>query len=159
MHSTVIFVNMPRLSIFSLQIEEEEVFVEISGILSTARCWEERASSILASETQMYDLKDLARYITFVQACKYFYFSTCLVFLKSFIHLKMFVPRMSINIDAVLPSLKGIENTISLAETWLQNSEPFLSATSSMASSPCSLLELPVLKVCLPLVSGFFFFV
>ncbi|CAL9237595.1 unnamed protein product [Arabidopsis halleri] len=97
-----------------LQIEEEELFVEISGILSTARCWEERASSILASETQMYDLKDLA--------------------------------RMSINIDAVLPSLKGIENTISSAETWLQNSEPFLSATSSMASTPCSLLELPVLK-------------
>ncbi|CAE5962301.1 unnamed protein product [Arabidopsis arenosa] len=97
-----------------LQIEEEELFVEISGILSTARCWEERASGILASETQMYDLKDLA--------------------------------RMSINIDAVLPSLKGIENTISSAETWLQKSEPFLSATCSVASSPCSLLELPVLK-------------
>lgn len=57
---------------------------------------------------------------------------------------------MSVNIDAVLPSLKGIENTISLAETWLQNSEPFLSAASSMPSSPCSLLELPSLKVCLP---------
>ncbi|EOA34589.1 hypothetical protein CARUB_v10022146mg [Capsella rubella] len=97
-----------------LHIDEEKLFVEISGILSTARCWEERASCILASETQMFDLKELV--------------------------------RMSVNIDAVLPSLKGIENTISLAETWLQKSEPFLSATSSMASSPCSLLELPVLK-------------
>lgn len=73
----------------------------------------------------------------------------------------MFVPRMSVNIDAVLPSLKGIENTISSAETWLQKSEPFLSATSSMGSSPCSLLELPVLNVCQPhvpiLVSVYFF--
>ncbi|CAH2048157.1 unnamed protein product [Thlaspi arvense] len=93
-----------------LHIEEEKLFVEISGTLSTARCWEERASTILASETQMHDLKDLV--------------------------------RMSVNIDAVLPSLKSIENTISLAETWLQKSEPFLSA----ASSQCSLLELPVLK-------------
>lgn len=63
---------------------------------------------------------------------------------------------MSVNIGAVLPSLKGIENTISLAETWLQNSEPFLSAVSSTASSPCSLLELPVLKVCLPPVEFLF---
>ncbi|KAF3569346.1 hypothetical protein DY000_02012283 [Brassica cretica] len=98
----------------ALHIEEEKLFAEISRTLSTARCWEERASSILASETQMYDLKELV--------------------------------RMSVNIDAVLPSLKGIENTISLAETWLQNSEPFLSAASSMSSSPCSLLELPSLK-------------
>ncbi|KAH0857217.1 hypothetical protein HID58_085478, partial [Brassica napus] len=98
----------------ALHIEEEKLFAEISRTLSTARCWEERASSILASETQMYDLKELV--------------------------------RMSVNIDAVLPSLKGIENTISLAETWLQNSEPFLSAASSMPSSPCSLLELPSLK-------------
>jgi histone demethylase JARID1 len=97
-----------------LHIEEEEIFVEISGILSTARCWEERASTILENETQMYELKDLV--------------------------------RMSVNIDAVLPTLQGIENTISSAETWLQKSEPFLSATSSMASSPCSMLELPVLK-------------
>ncbi|KAJ4877103.1 transcription factor jumonji (jmjC) domain-containing protein [Raphanus sativus] len=97
-----------------LQIEEEKLFVEIAGTLSTARFWEERASSILASETQMSDLKELV--------------------------------QMSVNIGAVLPSLKGIENTISLAETWLQNSEPFLSAVSSTASSPCSLLELPVLK-------------
>jgi len=97
----------------------------------------------------MYELKDLVRYII-VQACKFFYFSPCLVFLKSFIYQKMFVPRMSVNIDAVLPTLQGIENTISSAETWLQKSEPFLSATSSMASSPCSMLELPVLKVCLP---------
>ncbi|XP_013611381.1 PREDICTED: lysine-specific demethylase 5D isoform X2 [Brassica oleracea var. oleracea] len=98
----------------ALHIEEEKLFAEISRTLSTARCWEERASSILASETQMYVLKELV--------------------------------RMSVNIDAVLPSLKGIENTISLAETWLQNSEPFLSAASSMSSSPCSLLELPSLK-------------
>ncbi|ESQ29025.1 hypothetical protein EUTSA_v10023217mg [Eutrema salsugineum] len=97
-----------------LHIEEEKLFVEISGILSAARCWEERASSILASAAQMYELKDLI--------------------------------RTSVNIDAVLPSLKGIENTISLAETWLQKSEPFLSAASSMASSPCTPLELPVLK-------------
>ncbi|XP_010418373.1 PREDICTED: lysine-specific demethylase 5A-like isoform X1 [Camelina sativa] len=97
-----------------LHIDEEKLFIEISGILSRARCWEERASSILASETQMYDLKDLV--------------------------------RMSVNIDAVLPSLKGIEKTISSTETWLQKSEPFLSATSSVASSPCSVLELPVLK-------------
>uniref|UniRef100_A0A1J3CNL6 Multicopy suppressor of chk1 protein 1 n=1 Tax=Noccaea caerulescens TaxID=107243 RepID=A0A1J3CNL6_NOCCA len=97
-----------------LHIDEEKLFAEITEILSTARCWEKRASSILASETQLYDLKDLV--------------------------------RMSVNMDAVLPSLEGIENTISSAETWLQKSEPFLSVASSTASSPCSLLELHVLK-------------
>ncbi|KAL1192038.1 Lysine-specific demethylase JMJ17 [Cardamine amara subsp. amara] len=98
-----------------LHIEEDELFVRISEILSKARCWEERANSIiLASETQMDDLKDLI--------------------------------RMSVNIDAVLPSRKGIENTILSAETWLKKSEPFLFAASSMSSSLCSLLELPVLK-------------
>ncbi|CAH8391168.1 unnamed protein product, partial [Eruca vesicaria subsp. sativa] len=97
-----------------LQIEAEKLFVEVSETLSTARCWEEKAISILASETQMYDLKDLV--------------------------------RMSVNIDAILPSLKAIENTISLAETWLRDSEPFLSAAASAASSGCSLLELPAFK-------------
>ncbi|KAF8116143.1 hypothetical protein N665_0020s0007 [Sinapis alba] len=97
-----------------LRIEEEKLFVAISGTLSTARCWEERASRVLASEPQIYDLEDLV--------------------------------RMSVNIDAVLPSLKGIENTISSAESWIRKSEPFLYAASFVASSSCSLLELPVLK-------------
>lgn len=58
---------MPRLSISRLQIEEEKLFVEIAGTLSTARFWEERASSILASETQMSDLKELVQYVFLTQ--------------------------------------------------------------------------------------------
>lgn len=61
------FSFMPRLSISRLHIEEEKLFAEISRTLSTARCWEERASSILASETQMYVLKELVRYVFLTQ--------------------------------------------------------------------------------------------
>ncbi|XP_059661778.1 lysine-specific demethylase JMJ17 isoform X2 [Cornus florida] len=44
-----------------LQIEKEKFFVDISGVLATAMCWEEKAVHILGSEAQMSDFEDVIR--------------------------------------------------------------------------------------------------
>ncbi|KAI8569526.1 hypothetical protein RHMOL_Rhmol02G0285500 [Rhododendron molle] len=44
-----------------LQIGKERLFGNISGVLSAAMFWEERATRILASEAQMFDFEDAVR--------------------------------------------------------------------------------------------------
>lgn len=47
---------------FRLQIEGDQLFMDISGVLSAAMHWEERAAHILASEAQMSDFEDAIRF-------------------------------------------------------------------------------------------------
>ncbi|KAJ6326770.1 hypothetical protein OIU78_013786 [Salix suchowensis] len=46
---------------FVLQIEKEKLFVDLSGVIEAARCWEERATKLLAQEAQMLDFEDIIR--------------------------------------------------------------------------------------------------
>jgi len=45
-----------------LQIEKEKLFVDLSGVIAAVRCWEERATKLLAQEAQMLDFKDIIRF-------------------------------------------------------------------------------------------------
>lgn len=51
-----------RATFFRLQIEKESLFGNISGVISAAMLWEERATHILASKAQMFDFEDAVRY-------------------------------------------------------------------------------------------------
>lgn len=46
---------------FRLQIKKEKFFVDISGVLTAAMHWEERARHFLASESPMYAFEDALR--------------------------------------------------------------------------------------------------
>lgn len=45
-----------------LQIEKEKLFVDLSGVIAAVRCWEERATKLLALEAQMLDFEDIIRF-------------------------------------------------------------------------------------------------
>jgi len=45
-----------------LQIEKEKLFVDLSGVIAAVRCWEERATKLLAQEAQMLDFEDIIRF-------------------------------------------------------------------------------------------------
>ena len=47
---------------FRLEIEVEKLFVDMTGILAVAMCWEERAKDILAREAALCDFEDAIRY-------------------------------------------------------------------------------------------------
>ncbi|KAA8522400.1 hypothetical protein F0562_013239 [Nyssa sinensis] len=97
-----------------LHIEEEKFFVDISGVLETATCWEDRATRILSSEAQMSDFED--------------------------------VIRTSEEICVILPSLDRIKDAVSMAESWLEKSRPFLSSALSVVHDSSSLLKVEALK-------------
>ena len=56
---TLIFKN------FRLQIEGEQLFIDISGVLAAAMHWEERAAHIFASKAQMSDFEDAIRFLCY----------------------------------------------------------------------------------------------
>lgn len=54
------------LTVFSwirLQIETEKLFIDLSGILSAALQWEERAKDILARRAQISEFEDVIRFL------------------------------------------------------------------------------------------------
>lgn len=55
------FIQTLMMEATMLQIEKESLFGNISGVLSAAMLWEERATHILASEAQMFDFEDAVR--------------------------------------------------------------------------------------------------
>ncbi|KAK2664046.1 hypothetical protein Ddye_002620 [Dipteronia dyeriana] len=97
-----------------LQIDGEKLFLDVSGVLNTALCWEERARDILARKAQMSEFED--------------------------------VIRTSQDIPVVLPLLVGVQDAVSVAKSWLKDSQPFLSSAFSLAPVSCSLLNLEPLK-------------
>ncbi|KAH7550304.1 hypothetical protein JRO89_XS13G0168000 [Xanthoceras sorbifolium] len=97
-----------------LQIDGEKLFLDMSGVLDAAMCWEERARDILAREAQMSEFED--------------------------------VIRTSQNIPVVLRSLVDVQDAVSVAKSWLKDSQPFLSSAFSLAPVSCSLLNLEALK-------------
>lgn len=52
-----------KILVIRLQIEEEKLFANISGVLAVALSWEEKAKHILSSEAQMSDFEDLIRFV------------------------------------------------------------------------------------------------
>ncbi|KAK0586724.1 hypothetical protein LWI29_011387 [Acer saccharum] len=97
-----------------LQIDGEKLFLDVSGVLNTALCWEERARDILVRKAQMSEFED--------------------------------VIRTSQDIPVVLPSLVDVQDAVSVAKSWLKDSQPFLSSAFSLAPVSCSLLNLEPLK-------------
>lgn len=55
--------------------------------------------------------------------------------------------RASQNIFAILPSLHDVRDALSMAETWLRRSQPFLMSTVSSGLSSSPLLKVDALKV------------
>ncbi|PSS11412.1 Lysine-specific demethylase [Actinidia chinensis var. chinensis] len=58
---TLDFIQQLMTEATILQIEKERLFENISSVLAAAACWEERASCILASESQIFDFEDAIR--------------------------------------------------------------------------------------------------
>lgn len=50
-----------KILVIRLQIEEEKLFADITGAVSVALSWEEKAKHILSSEAQMSDFVDLIK--------------------------------------------------------------------------------------------------
>eukprot|EP00258_Populus_trichocarpa_P036652 XP_024452671.1 lysine-specific demethylase 5B isoform X1 [Populus trichocarpa] len=55
------FIQELMMEAFVLQIEKEKLFVDLSGVIAAVRCWEERATKLLAQEAQMLDFEDIIR--------------------------------------------------------------------------------------------------
>ncbi|XP_057978320.1 lysine-specific demethylase JMJ17 isoform X2 [Malania oleifera] len=55
------FIQQLMMEAATLQMQREKIFVDVSGVLAAALCWEERAKHILASEGQMSDFEDVIR--------------------------------------------------------------------------------------------------
>ncbi|KAJ8766205.1 hypothetical protein K2173_021722 [Erythroxylum novogranatense] len=98
----------------SLQIEKEKLFLDLSGVLAAAKCWEESAAKILAHEFRISVFEDII--------------------------------RSAADINAIMPSMAVVEDTITMAKSWLKKSEPFLTSCSNMAPGFCPLLKLEALK-------------
>lgn len=56
----------------------------------------------------------------------------------------------------VLPSLDEVQNAVSVAKSWLKNSEQFLASAFLVAPASCSLLRLESLKVIFMLIDSSF---
>ncbi|XP_012086902.1 lysine-specific demethylase 5B isoform X2 [Jatropha curcas] len=55
------FIQQLMMDATVLQIENEKLFVDISGVLATALSWEERAVKVLEHKAQMSDFEDIIR--------------------------------------------------------------------------------------------------
>ncbi|KAJ4850539.1 hypothetical protein Tsubulata_036378 [Turnera subulata] len=58
------FIQQLLVEAAELQLEEEKLFVNLSRVLSAARCWEEKATKLLGHEAQMSDFEELLRWST-----------------------------------------------------------------------------------------------
>ncbi|KAK9094803.1 hypothetical protein Scep_026272 [Stephania cephalantha] len=94
-----------------LKIESEEHFVKISGELSAALSWEERACKVLGTMVPISEFED--------------------------------VTRASEKIFVELPSFGGVHSILSVAQSWLKRSEPFLAPAENASKS---LLKVEALK-------------
>ncbi|KAK9144894.1 hypothetical protein Sjap_004797 [Stephania japonica] len=94
-----------------LKIEREEHFVKISGELSAALSWEERACKVLGTMAPISEFEE--------------------------------VTRASEKIFVELPSLGDVQSILSVAQSWLKRSEPFLAPAGDASKS---LLKVEALK-------------
>ncbi|XP_010255404.1 PREDICTED: lysine-specific demethylase 5B isoform X2 [Nelumbo nucifera] len=97
-----------------LQIDNENIFVDVSRVLAAASSWEERSKHILGSKAQMSEFEDAI--------------------------------RISGTIFAILPSLNDIEHALSMAKSWISNSQPFLLSSLSAGQASSSSLKVDALK-------------
>lgn len=98
----------------SLQIVNEKLFLDISGVLVAARTWEEKAKHLLQRGGEMSEFEEAL--------------------------------RTSENIYALLPSLDDIKSALSMAESWIRGSQPFLLSTVCSGHVSGSLLKVDALK-------------
>lgn len=143
-----IFVAVQKLILknFRLQIEGEQLFVDVSGVLAAAMHWEERAAHIFATEAQMSDFEDVIRFL----CCFHFFILDVLGYAaySSMAIITMFSYfRTSKDIHVILPSLDDVKDAISMAKSWLKNSKPFLGSSFPATHPSCSLLKVEALKV------------
>ncbi|KAL9434409.1 hypothetical protein AB3S75_029115 [Citrus x aurantiifolia] len=55
------FIRQVTAEAVILQIEREKLFIDLSGVLAAAMCWEERAADILIHKAQMCEFEDIIR--------------------------------------------------------------------------------------------------
>ncbi|KAJ0048148.1 hypothetical protein Pint_15199 [Pistacia integerrima] len=55
------FIQQMMTEAVMLHIDREKLFIDMSGVLATALCWEERAADVLARKAQMSEFDDIIR--------------------------------------------------------------------------------------------------
>lgn len=129
-----------------MQIEREDLFLNLSRELAGALQWEERAKDILSCKAQMSEFEDLIRFddqlLSSLTSLSSIF---CSVVVYDDTEFDLF--RVSEDIDAIMPSLGDVKAAISVANSWLNNSKPFLEPDLSGSSTSRSLLKLDDLKV------------